>query len=174
MQRMQITPETKIGVLLDSYPQLESVLHKMSPAFNKLRNPILRKTIAKIVTLQQVAQIGEVSLSDIINTLREEVGMQDKMPLDNYDSRDLKAVPAWFNKSNITKTLDAQPMLEAGDHPVNIVMKELKGLKAGQIYELITPFLPVPLIDTAKKQGYFAWSEKEENNVVRSYFTSKH
>jgi len=81
MENIPITPETKIGVLLDNYPQLENVLLAMAPAFKKLKNPILRKTIAKIATLRQVAQIGEVSLSDLINTLRKEVGMQDKMVL---------------------------------------------------------------------------------------------
>jgi len=172
--KIPITPETKIGVLLDNYPQLENVLLAMTPAFKKLRNPILRKTIAKIATLRQVAQIGEVSLSDLINTLRKEVGMQDKISLTESDPHSVNSAPNWLNKSNIAKTLDARSMLEAGEHPVNLVIKELKDLHSGQIYELITPFLPVPLIDTAKKQGYQVWSAKEENNIVCTYFTSKH
>jgi len=174
MEKIPITPETKIGVLLNSYPQLENLLLAMAPAFKKLRNPILRKTIAKIATLRQVAQVGEVSLSDLINTLRKEVGMQDKISLTESDAQDVNAAPHWFNKSDIAKTLDARPMLEAGEHPVNLVIKELKDLHSGQIYELITPFLPVPLIDTAKKQGYQVWSVKKENNIVRNYFTSRY
>ena len=49
-----ISPKTKVGELLDNYPDLESVLMEMSPAFEKLRNPVLRKTVARVATLQQV------------------------------------------------------------------------------------------------------------------------
>ena len=36
-----ISPKTKVGELLEAYPALESVLMSMSPAFEKLRNPVL-------------------------------------------------------------------------------------------------------------------------------------
>jgi hypothetical protein len=45
-----ITPQTKVGELLDAYPELESILFELSPAFAKLKNPILRKTVARIAT----------------------------------------------------------------------------------------------------------------------------
>ena len=38
-----ISPQTKVGELLDAYPELEKVLFELSPAFSKLKNPILRK-----------------------------------------------------------------------------------------------------------------------------------
>ena len=45
-----ITPKTKVGELLDAYPELEPVLMGLAPAFNKLKNPVLRKTIGKVAT----------------------------------------------------------------------------------------------------------------------------
>ena len=45
---MVISPKTKVGELLDAYPELESVLMEMSPAFEKLKNPILRRTVARV------------------------------------------------------------------------------------------------------------------------------
>lgn len=69
-----ITPKTRVGELLDTYPELEPVLMDLAPAFKKLQNPVIRKTVGKVATLQQAAAIGNVSLSEIINTLRLEVG----------------------------------------------------------------------------------------------------
>ena len=41
MSILDITPKTKIAGLLKAYPQLEEILVKMSPAFEKLKNPRL-------------------------------------------------------------------------------------------------------------------------------------
>ena len=52
-----ITPETKVGALLDNYPDIEELLISLSPSFKKLRSPVLRKTVAKVANLRQVAQV---------------------------------------------------------------------------------------------------------------------
>lgn len=50
-----ITPKTKVLQLIETYPQLEELLIEMVPTFEKLKNPVLRRTVAKIATLQQAA-----------------------------------------------------------------------------------------------------------------------
>jgi hypothetical protein len=57
-QKITISPKTKVGELLDPFPELESVLMEMSPAFEKLKNPILRKSVARVATIQQVDIVG--------------------------------------------------------------------------------------------------------------------
>jgi len=74
------------------------------------------------------------------------------------------------NTRTVAKTLDARPLLEAGQHPVNIVMEELSQLGPDQMFELITPFLPSPLIDMAKSSGFIAWTEEEMPGVFKTYF----
>jgi len=39
----------------------------------------------------------------------------------------------------------------------------------GQIYELITPFEPEPLIEIIRQQGFAAWSYREESELVKTY-----
>jgi uncharacterized protein (DUF2249 family) len=168
-----ITPETKVGALLDKFPQLEEVLIKMAPEFKKLRNPVLRKTIAKVASLQQIAQLGNVPLAEMINKLRLKAGIKDELNDVEDKSIESTAPPAWFDKSRIVKTLDLRPMLEAGEQPVTKVLQELQELTHGQIYELIAPFLPAPLIDLAKNKGFEAWSIKEGTELVKIYFTQK-
>ena len=74
VSKIIISPKTKVGELLDHFPNLESVLMEMSPAFEKLKNPILRKTVARVATLQQVAVVGGLNVNEIVNRLRKEVG----------------------------------------------------------------------------------------------------
>lgn len=165
-----ITPETKIGALLEQFPQLEPVLLELSPAFKKLQNPILRKTIARIATLQQVAQIGNISLAMLINRLRQEVGLTGEVDELAETGAASGTPPAWFDSAKIVQSLDARPMLEAGEHPMTRVLNDLHQLQVGEIYELITPFVPAPLIDLAGKNGYRAYCRTESAEVVRTYF----
>ncbi len=167
-----ITPETKIGTMLEKVPELEEVLIKMAPSFSKLRNPVLRKTVAKVATLRQIAQVGGVPLSDLINTLREATGLEgETRDEETKHAADSSEAPEWFSSDSVVRSFDARPVLDAGGQPVKQVMNQLTELKEGEIFELITPFLPAPIIDMAGKKGYAAWSTEEVNRVVRTYFT---
>jgi hypothetical protein len=168
--KLTITPDTKIAALLDAYPELEAHLIKLAPAFKKLKNPVLRKTIAKVANLNQAAQLGNISLGKLINELRSVVG-QEKIIMNNRDKDIMQsAAPEWVSGGQIVNSLDARPLLNAGEHPVNIVMKEISMLNPNQIFELITPFSPVPLVDMAKTKGFQTWTKQEESELFRTYF----
>ena len=164
-----ITPDTKVGALLDAYPELEDKLIELAPAFAKLRNPVLRKTVAKVATLRQAAQVGGVSLGTMITTLREYAGLESTS-LGDSSGDSTATPPSWFSPEKIAKTLDARPMLDSGQHPITIVIKDLDTLPAGAIYELITPFVPAPLLDMAKQKGFESWSVTRSGEEVKSYF----
>ncbi len=91
-----ITPKTRVGELLDTYPQLEPVLLKLAPAFAKLKNPVLRKTIGKVATLQQAAAIGNIAVSEVINTLRAELG-QELFNESNIEGEINFEKPDWYH-----------------------------------------------------------------------------
>lgn len=78
MEKLIITPKVKVAALLDAYPQLEETLVAMSPAFGKLRNPMLRKTIARATSLNHAAQIAGISVNDMVTKLRAEVGQGEE------------------------------------------------------------------------------------------------
>ena len=162
-----ITPKTKVLDLIEAYPQLENVLIEYVPAFSKLKNPILRRTVAKIATLQQAASIGNVKVGDLINLLRKQVG-QDLLFGSNDTTYNIKK-PDWFNDIIIEKEFDTREMLAAGEQPVNQVISDLKHLTAGKIYKLTSPFLPAPLIDKATSLNIDHWVIKE-SNIVLVYF----
>ena len=166
--KLIITPKTKILELLEAYPQLEDVLIQFAPAFKKLKNPVLRRTVAKVASLQQAASIGNVKVEVLVNRLRKEVG-QDLFS-GGADTRYTTTQPAWFDAAKIATAFDAREMLAAGEQPVNRVMADLTALKAGDIYKLMAPFLPAPLIDKATSLGIQHWVERRGGDDVTVYF----
>jgi hypothetical protein len=163
-----ISPKTKVLQLIETWPQLEDVLIDYVPAFSKLKNSVLRKTVAKIATLQQAAAIGNVKVEDLINRLRKEVG-QDLIGESEKGGYNI-IKPHWFTESQIQKVLDAREMLAAGEHPVNQVMADLKQLPARKIYKLEAPFLPAPLIDKATSMEIEHWVNEISEAEFEVYF----
>ncbi len=81
------------------------------------------------------------------------------------------AAPAWATASRVTQSLDARPLLAAGAHPVEQVMAALTTLAPGQVFELIAPFVPAPLIERGQALGVSAHAVTESPGLVRTYFT---
>ena len=167
-EQLIITPKTKVLELIEAYPHLEDILIKYVPAFSKLKNPLLRRTVAKIATLQQAAGIGNVKTGDLINLLRKEVG-QELINTGNETAYNTKK-PSWFEETLIEKEFDIREMLAAGEQPVNQVISDLTHLNKGKIYKLTSPFLPAPLIDKAISLKIDHWVLKEPENLVLVYF----
>lgn len=169
--KLVISPRTKVLQLIEAYPQLEDVLIEYVPAFKKLKNPILRKTVAKIATLQQAATAGNVRVEDLINRLRKEVG-QDSVELAN-EVMYKTSQPDWFDQANIKSEFDVREMLNAGEQPVNQVISDLNQLKTDEIYKVIAPFVPAPLIDKALSLEIDHWVKKENEELFIIYFKRK-
>jgi curved DNA-binding protein CbpA len=164
-----ITPDSKVGEMLERYPQLEETLISISPAYQALKNPVLRRTVAKVATLRQVARVGNVPLGSLISRLREAVGQEPAQSTEEPAGHQGER-PAWADPAAVTRTFDARETIESGGHPMPRVMSDLAELKCDEVYALITPFVPAPLIDLAAGKGFQAWSAAEGPGVVRTYF----
>lgn len=161
MEKLIITPKTKIYQLLEAYPQLEDTFIDAAPPFKKLKNPILRKTITKITSLAQAATIGGIKVEELINKLRAEVGQSTieaiEVKTDDYTIKK----PAWFNENKIVETIDIRDMLNAGEQPVHEVLSAVKKLGDKDILKVIAPFIPAPLLDKAISLNYQHWLNKQ-------------
>lgn len=163
-----ITPDSKIGELLAAYPQLEEVLIGLSPTYQALKNPVLRRTVAKVATLRQVAQVGNIPIGTLISQLRCSVG-QEGSDVDEGDAVTASR-PDWARADRIARSFDAREIIQSGGHPMERVMSDLAALDEGLIYELITPFVPAPLVDLARAKGFEGVSVSEAPALVRTYF----
>ncbi len=167
MKNIDITPELKISELLDNFPQAEEVLISIAPAFKKLQNPFLRKTIARVTTLRQASVVGNVSLGEIINKLCVAAG-QNVLEISENNSTSTSK-PEWITSGKIVITYNAVEDLNNGLHPINKVTKETSILGVGEIYELITPFIPKPLLDILEQKGYNTYSENVSENLYKTF-----
>jgi hypothetical protein len=168
MTEIIIAPKTRVAELIEAYPKLEQVLIDYVPAFEKLRNPVLRKTVARITTLQQAAAIGGVNVEDLINHLRKEVG-QDLLSSAAAVAYATEQ-PDWFSETRVVSELDAKGMLAAGEQPVNQVIADLNALDQGDVYKLVAPFMPAPLVDKSASLGISHWVTHNDDQEFVIYF----
>lgn len=158
-----ITPKTKVGEILDAYPELELVLFRLSPSFEKLRNPVLRKTVARVATLQQVAMVGGLEVSELVNALRKEAGQATLVP-DTDVSATTSDPPEWFREDQIVKVFDATEIINSGESPMAEVLKLSGNLRPGEILELRTPFVPEPLKGLLNEKGFRVFTGKKPDS----------
>jgi hypothetical protein len=167
-----IEPSTKVASLLDRYPELEDVLIEMAPPFKKLRNPILRRSVAKIASLRQAAAVGRLPVDELVNRLRAEVGQhllasKGEVEEDSYFSSE----PDWFDRAKIVASIDEREASDPDKMAVVTLLQRAARLEATEIVELITTFLPAPGIDVMKGKGYLVWAVREADDLVRTYFS---
>lgn len=155
---MDINLHIKVSDLLDAYPHLGDTLLELSPAFSKLRNPILRRTVAKVTTLQQAAKVAGISPILLLETLRQAAGLPIDGSNESIDiENEQKDKPEWFDETNITIRFDARPIIESGENPMQEIIRLSKELQNNQIMELTAPFKPVPIMDLLKSKGFEVW-----------------
>jgi len=167
--KIDINPTVTVDALLNSYPELEEVLIGIAPPFKKLKNPMLRRTVAKVATIRHIASVGGVPLNELILKLRKAVGQSEIDEL--YEDEDyFDKQPSWFAPDKIVISVDESMVKDKDKMTLTVILKKAKSVNNGEIIELITSFLPAPGIDTLKSKGYSAWTKKESNDVIKSYF----
>jgi DUF438 domain-containing protein len=70
---MEINAKTKIDELLKQYPFLEEFLITLSPRFKGLKNPIMRKTMGKVATLEMASTVSGLKIDTLIASLTAEI-----------------------------------------------------------------------------------------------------
>jgi hypothetical protein len=73
---LTLTPKTTVHTLLKQYPFLLDFLADYHPEFRKLTNPVLRRTVGRMATLDTVAEQGNVPLNQLTNDIAAEVEKQ--------------------------------------------------------------------------------------------------
>ncbi len=166
---MEITPSVTVKNLLDAYPELEDKLISMAPPFKKLRNPLLRKSVAKVATIRHIASVGGIPLDELVNKIRKAVGQAASS--ESYaDAVYFTDQPDWFSTDKIVLSMDEDKLEDKDTMTLVVILRQAQTVKKGEIIELVTTFLPAPGIDRMKAKGYSVWTRKVENDLIKSYF----
>jgi hypothetical protein len=152
---MEITGHTKLLELLNEYPALEEQIIEIAPPFKNLKNPVLRRTVGQLATLEKVAQIGNIDVIELVNTLRRTVGQAEvKADAKTEISIPAKAEgdPDWI-AAEPQFVVNGVELLRQGDVPLQRINELLDSLSADGFILLVTDFEPTPMLDAMNKQN---------------------
>jgi hypothetical protein len=157
-----ITPLMTVAEFLRAWPHLEEVLVAQAPAFARLRNPVLRRTIARVATLEQAAGVAGISVRDLVATLRRAAGQ----PIDQEapagagggEGRAASCAhptgPAGPPRALHETVVDADELLATGAVPIKAIFDLATSLEPGQSFDIVASFRPVPLIERLTAHGF--------------------
>lgn len=169
-----ITADWKISEVLRHYPDLLPVLIDTTPAFEKLRNPLLRRVQSRLVTVGQAAQIAGIQPVDLVRTLNAAAGIEtaelDARPAAEPEA---SAAPAWVASAPIAEELDVRPFQQRGEEPFSAIMAATRRIPRGAVLLLRNTFEPTPLYDVLGQRGFDHWAQKwaDDNWEIRFLHT---
>ena len=146
---------------------LIEVFVQHSPHFAKLRSPTLRRTMGRLVTVEQAAQIAGISTEQLLCDLNAALGLEraceqdsagGRLPESDLHHADGGAPPVPGARE---VELDVREDLRCGREPFSRIMAAVAALAEGEILRLRAPFRPVPLFSVLAKRG-FAHHERAE------------
>jgi hypothetical protein len=175
----RIHPGARLAPILEAYPALEEVLFGLSPAFERLKNPVLRRTIGRVATLEQVAKVGGLDVREFVRALRvaagqpmdpaphsrESGGEPGGGPGSGAPADDNEFVPEWFDPARVTLRLDADAILAAGGNPLTEAFRAVGGLAAGDLLVIRASFRPEPLREALSGAGHRVFLRREEGSA---------
>ena len=172
---LPITPATKVAELLEAYPELEETLVGLAPAFKRLRNPVLRRTVARVASLEQAASVGGVAVRELVAALRAAAGQELDASAEGEGGPvpDTGATPEWLDESRVASVIDADALLDAGEVPLARVNGAAAGLAAGTLLRVDSGFRPTPLIDALSKQGHRCHVREEPAGRFATFVTPR-
>ncbi|NPA27525.1 MAG: DUF1858 domain-containing protein, partial [Epsilonproteobacteria bacterium] len=155
---MEITLNTKIYDLLKEYPFLEDELIRINPKFKKLKNPVLKRTIARIASIKQAAIVGGMDEIELLNKIRKAVGLEE-IKESSEQKEQSQEIPTWIT-AEPKVIIDANELLEKEQSPLAEVNRALKEINEGEIILVKSDFKPQPLIDEFLQKGFEVYSHQ--------------
>ncbi|HEX6693234.1 MAG TPA: DUF2249 domain-containing protein [Longimicrobiales bacterium] len=179
-----IRASDRVSAVLAANESLIDVFTSLSPIFERLRNPAMRKVMTRLVTVEQAARMGGVEIDTLLDRLNghatadtpsttpdSSVGIHvDATHSDDTSSGVRPAALARISPDMIV-TADVREELRAGREPFSIIMAARATVKPGGALCVRATFEPVPLYAVMQKQHLAHWTERraEDDWVVWFY-----
>jgi hypothetical protein len=164
---MEITSRSKLFDVLNTYPTLEEKIIRLAPPFANLKNPVLRRTVGQLATLEQVARIGKMDVTELVNTLRREVGLPEirtDTPVAVSIPQRVESDPDWIS-GEPQFIVNGTELLQQGEVPLQHINHLLPQLQPQRFILLMTDFEPTPMIETMQKQKRRVYHKVHPNDA---------
>jgi uncharacterized protein (DUF2249 family) len=166
---MTINANTKIAAILKQNAKALDAIISISPKFEKLRNPLLRKVMAGRTSLAAASKFGGCTVDDFyqrLGPLGFEIDRQTKI------IEQTKPLPHFI--TSLTKEqlvdLDVRSVIAGGSDPLHLIMEKIKTIQPGQVLKIINTFEPTPLILMLEKKGFETYVDLITKDHVETYF----
>lgn len=168
---MIFTPDTVVYDAIKADPDTIDRLIAVSPTFRRLRNPVLRRVMGRLVTFRDAARIGGVTLEAVLTEVNQtpwngETDEDTADPIDNVEA------PDWLARAEGAKQrkFDARPALAKGKEPFGAIMRHAAKVRDGGFFVLDTPFEPTPLQRVLARKGFVGWGQELGVDHWRTWF----
>jgi uncharacterized protein (DUF2249 family) len=171
-----INAHSKIADILREHPAALETIVGLSPRFERLRNPLLRKLLAGRTTLAMASRMGGCTVNDFFDKLRplgfvfDEGSSQCAQACASVTDNSVVPAFMWNLAPGQVVELDVRPILREGADPLGPIMEKLKTLGPDSVLRIIAPFKPEPLIRLLGKKGFESWSETIGDESVHTWF----
>ncbi len=170
---MVIRRGDRVSAVLRRDESLIDVFVSVSPAFEKLRNPRMRKVMSRLVTVEQAARIAGVDADELVRRLNAGAGAASE-PLARAlpDERGAGEPPAALREvppENVVE-VDVREDLRAGREPFSRIMASRRDVPEGGALCVRAIFEPVPLYDVLGAQGLDHHTERLAEDDWRVWF----
>jgi len=171
-----IRADDRIAAVLARDERLLDVLVAASPAFEKLRSSAMRKTMARLVTVEQAARIAGIDPAQLIDRLNAAlhgqapaVGAAISAP---QGAASLPPVPEALRALPADRIvdLDVREDLRAGKEPFGRILEATRALPAGSVLRVRAIFEPAPLYAVLAKYGLGHVTERLADDDWRVWF----
>jgi uncharacterized protein (DUF2249 family) len=180
---MVIRGTDRVSTVLARDESLVDVFAELSPAFERLRNPMMRRVMARLVTIDQAARMGGVDAATLLERLNAHSSSTPPRPAPGSDGS--AAVPSTGGVPRIPAfpgnvpeaapslaresiehpaalarvapehvvTIDVREELRAGREPFTIIMAAHRKVPEGGALCVRAIFEPVPLYAVMRRHG---------------------
>lgn len=167
---MIINGDTKIAAILKHHNAALDAIVSLSPRFEKLRNPLMRRLMAGRTSLAMAAKLGGCSVLDFYEKLIPLGFAVDHSVAAGSDEE--KQMPAFLAslKQEQVISMDVRPILSSGEDPLQQIMQKIKSVEPGQALKIINTFEPTPLILLLQKKGFETFTDEIAADHFETYF----
>jgi uncharacterized protein (DUF2249 family) len=173
---MVIQASDRVDRVLARDERMVDAFVAVSPTFERLRNPMLRKTMARLVTVEQAARVAGVSVEELVGRLNEVLvpagegtgssacsgGCGSADSTGASSAAEAGPLPRWVTElpAGSIVEVDVREDLRSGREPFRRIMSARAFLKPGQVLRLRAIFEPAPLYGVMARFGLASHVER--------------
>lgn len=182
---LPVSADQSVAAVLKKHPELLDVFTAQSKAFDRLKNPLMRKTFARMANVGQAAGMAGIPVDDLLRALNSALGVSaadidaalavvsaDAGPAAGAAAAAgaggggpaadaaVQSAPDWVAVAPVVAELDARDMQRRGEDPFFTIMDAARSVDVGQSLTLRNTFKPTPLLGVLGKKGFASWAEQ--------------